>query len=51
MIMLTDDVNNSMSRWTWYVMEPGKVKQMAETSADHGKTWQVTWNSVYVKKP
>ena len=51
MVMLTDDVNNSMSRWTWYVMEPGKVKQMAEVSTDHGKTWQVTWNSVYIKKP
>jgi hypothetical protein len=50
MVMLTDDVNNTLSRWTWYVMEPGKVKQMAETSSDHGKTWQVTWNSVYTKK-
>ena len=48
MVMLTDDVNNAMSRW--YVMEPGKVKQMQELSTDHGKTWQVGWNSVYIKK-
>ena len=50
MVMLTDDVNNALSRWTWYVMEPGKVKQMQEVSTDHGKTWQVGWNSVYIKK-
>jgi FimV-like protein len=50
-VMLTDDVNNTLSRWTWYLMEPGKVKQMAELSTDHGQTWSVTWNSVYVKKP
>lgn len=50
MVMLTDDVNNALSRWTWYVMEPGKVKQMQELSTDHGKTWQVGWNSVYIKK-
>ena len=51
MVMLSDDVNNTLSRWTWYVMEPGKVKQMAEVSSDHGKTWRVTWNSVYIRKP
>ncbi len=50
MVMLTDDTNNTLSRWTWYVMSPGKVKQMAELSKDHGKTWQITWNSVYVKR-
>ena len=50
MVLLTEDVNNTLSRWTWFVIEPGKVKQMAELSTDHGKTWQVTWNSVYIKK-
>lgn len=49
MVMLTTDTNNTQSRWTWYVMEPGKVKQMAEVSRDHGATWQITWNSVYAK--
>ncbi|MBI3792378.1 MAG: tetratricopeptide repeat protein [Gemmatimonadetes bacterium] len=50
MVLLTDDVNNALSRWTWYVMSPGHVKQMAEQSSDHGATWQVTWDAVYVKK-
>ena len=50
MVLFTEDTNNKLSRWTWYVMEPGKVKQMAELSTDHGQTWQVTWNSEYVKK-
>ncbi len=50
MVMLTADANNILSRWTWYVMEPGKVKQMAEVSRDHGATWQTTWNSVYVTR-
>ena len=49
MVLLTEDSGNQLSRWTWYVMEPGKVKQMAELSTDHGQTWKTTWNSVYVK--
>ena len=50
MVMLTDDSGGQMSRWAWYVLSPGKVRQMAEQSADGGKTWQITWDSVYVKK-
>ena len=50
MVLLTADTNNTLSRWTWYVMEPGKVKQMAERSNDHGATWTTTWNSEYVSK-
>ena len=50
MVLLTADTNNTLSRWTWYVMEPGKVKQMAERSKDHGATWTTTWNSEYVSK-
>jgi hypothetical protein len=50
MVLYTDDTNNTLSRWTWYLMSPGKVKQMSEVSRDHGKTWQVSWNSVYVTK-
>jgi hypothetical protein len=50
MVLLTDDVNNLLSRWTWYLISPGKVKQMQEVSRDHGQTWQTTWNSVYVRK-
>ena len=49
MVLLTDDVNNTLSRWTWYVMAPGKVKQMAELSEDHGQTWATTWDSDYVR--
>ena len=50
MVLLTDMDKGSQSRWTWYVIEPGKVRQMAEQTSDGGKTWQVTWDSVYVKK-
>ncbi len=49
-VMLTDDVNNTLTRWTWYLMEPGKVKQLEELSTDHGATWRIVWNSVYVKQ-
>ena len=50
LVLYTDDTNNTLSRWTWYLMAPGKVKQMSEVSRDHGKTWQINWNSVYVTK-
>ena len=50
MVLLTDLADGSQSRWTWYEIAPGKVRQMAEQTTDSGKTWQVTWDSVYVKK-
>jgi tetratricopeptide (TPR) repeat protein len=50
MVLLTDPSKPPLSRWTWYVIEPGKVRQMAEQSTDQGKTWQITWDSVYVKQ-
>jgi hypothetical protein len=49
MVLLTDRETKPLSRWTWYVLEPGKVRQMAEQSSDGGKTWAITWDSVYVK--
>jgi hypothetical protein len=50
MVMLTEDVNNTLTRWTWYELEPGRVRQMAELSNDHGQTWAVVWDSTYVKR-
>lgn len=49
MVLWTDARSKPLSRWTWYVLEPGKVRQMAEQSTDGGKTWAVTWDSVYEK--
>jgi hypothetical protein len=50
MVLLTDDTKSPLSRWTWYVLEPGKVRQMAEQSTDGGKTWTTGWDSVYLKQ-
>lgn len=50
MVLLTDVVDGTQARWTWYEVSPGKVRQMAEQSSDGGKTWQITWDSIYVKK-
>lgn len=50
MVLNTDVVDGVQSRWTWYELAPGKVRQMAEQSTDAGKNWQTTWDSVYVKK-
>ncbi|GAC1658406.1 MAG: hypothetical protein NVS9B15_20090 [Acidobacteriaceae bacterium] len=49
MVLVTAPSPSGISRWSWYVMSPGKVKQMAENSTDGGKTWSTTWDSVYVK--
>ena len=40
----------SRSRWTWTKITDDKVRQMAETTADGGETWQVVWDSYYVRK-
>lgn len=50
MVLISDETKSPVSRWTWYVLEPGKVRQMAEQSTDGGKTWSIVWDSVYVKK-
>lgn len=50
MVLLSDETQSPVSRWTWYVLEPGKVRQMAEQSTDGQKTWNIVWDSVYVKQ-
>jgi Tetratricopeptide repeat len=49
MVLITDTAVSPVSRWTWYVVSPGKVRQMGEQSTDGQKTWNTTWDSVYVK--
>jgi hypothetical protein len=50
MVLVSDENQNPVSRWTWYVLEPGKVRQMAEQSTDGEKTWKIIWDSVYLKQ-
>ena len=50
MVLRTDPGTAPLSRWTWSVIGPGTVRQMAESSTDNGATWKTTWNSVYVKR-
>ncbi len=38
------------SRWTYYEISPGKVRQMSEQSNDGGKTWTITWDSFYMRR-
>ena len=49
MVLLTDPKVSPVFRWTWYVLAPGKVRQMAEQSTDGQKTWSIGWDSVYAK--
>ena len=50
MVLSTAPGVQPLSRWTWYEVSPGKVRQMAEQSSDGGQTWAVTWDSIYVKR-
>lgn len=50
MVMVSDGKASSVFRWTWYVLSPGKVRQMAEQSDDQQKTWRIIWDSTYVSK-
>ncbi len=50
MVLISDEKQSPVFRWTWYVISPGKVRQMAEQSNDGQKTWQTVWDSVYVAK-
>jgi tetratricopeptide (TPR) repeat protein len=35
------------TRWVWTKQSDGRVRQMAESSSDNGKTWNVVWDSYY----
>lgn len=50
-MVLWSPEGDSRSKWTWKLVSPGRVRQMAEQTTDGGKTWQVTWDSYYVTKP
>ncbi|MGZ4860896.1 MAG: tetratricopeptide repeat protein [Candidatus Angelobacter sp.] len=50
MVMISDEKVSPVFRWTWYVLSPGKVRQMAEQSDDQQKTWRIIWDSKYVNK-
>jgi tetratricopeptide (TPR) repeat protein len=50
MMLLTDERNTPLYRWSWYTLAPDHVRQMAEQSSDGQKTWQIFWDSVYVRK-
>jgi tetratricopeptide (TPR) repeat protein len=50
MIMISDEKVSPVFRWTWYVISPGKVRQMAEQSDDQQKTWRIIWDSTYISK-
>jgi hypothetical protein len=49
MVLVSDEKQSPVFRWTWYVLSPGKVRQMAEKSDNGQKTWKIVWDSVYVK--
>lgn len=50
MVMISDEKQSPVFRWTWYVLSPGKVRQMAEQSDDRQKSWRIIWDSTYVNK-
>ena len=50
MVLVSDPKASQVFRWTWYVVSPGKVRQMAEQSNDGQKTWQTIWDSFYIDK-
>jgi tetratricopeptide (TPR) repeat protein len=50
MVLVSDEKVSPVFRWTWYVLSPGKVRQMAEQSDDQQKTWRIVWDSTYINK-
>jgi hypothetical protein len=41
---------DTLVHMTFFNLEPGKVRQMAEVSSDGGKTWKNVWDSIYIKR-
>jgi hypothetical protein len=50
MVLLSDEKKTPVFRWTWYVLGPGRVRQMAEKSDDGQGNWKIFWDSEYVTR-
>jgi len=49
-MVLWSPEGENRSRWTWTKISNDKVRQMAESTSDGGKTWTVVWDSYYIRK-
>jgi len=49
-MVLWSPEGESRTRWTWTKVSDDKVRQMAESTSDGGKTWTVVWDSYYIRK-
>lgn len=49
-MVLWSPEGQNRTRWTWTPVDENKVRQMAESTSDGGRTWQVIWDSYYVRK-
>jgi tetratricopeptide (TPR) repeat protein len=49
-MVLMSAEGETRTRWTWTKVSDDRVRQMAERTADGGATWQVIWDSYYVRK-
>lgn len=49
-MVLWSPEGQNRTRWTWTKVDEDRVRQMAEATSDGGKTWNVVWDSYYVRK-
>jgi tetratricopeptide (TPR) repeat protein len=49
-MVLWSPEGQNRTRWTWTKVSDEKVRQMAESTSDGGETWNVVWDSYYVRK-
>jgi hypothetical protein len=50
-VTLEDDTTKVLDRTTLTPLEKGRVRQVIEESHDGGKTWEVTFDAIYVRAP
>lgn len=49
-MVLTGEQGGALNRITWTPSKDGSVRQLWETSADQGKTWQTSFDGLYRRK-
>lgn len=50
-VVTLEDDTKVLDRTTLTPLEQGKVRQVIEESRDGGKTWEVTFDAIYVRAP
>lgn len=50
MVLLSTAATKPLNRGTWSKIDGGRIRQLGEASSDQGKTWNIVFEGIYVRR-